>query len=318
MKAIKPAIVDALTNKRIVSVAKFKGDKNNLSSTVETKLSSLSIKNKKYFTVPNRSELNKIIKEQKLQSSDLYNSKKAVKIGNLVGAQATIVGTVNSSGKNSSYYEIRQRCVSRYKNGKCARIQKYRVKCDTTTAGITANLNIVDVQTGSSLYAQTITKNYNADSCKDGYLVYSNRKIPSSAQALSAMSIQIAEEFVSLLAPSYVYFSVELIEDIDSVDVSSKQEDSFENALKYIENNRLSRAEEIFDRLNGQLNESSYEVAYNLGLVKQSLGKYEEAKSLFVLSDRIIGEPNKLIDSAILNINKLLLQKEAALNQLKE
>jgi len=312
MKAIKPAKVNVLTHKRVVSVGKFKGDKNNLSATIESKLSSLKINNKNYFTVPNRSQLSKIIKEQKLQSSDLYDSTKSVKIGNLVGAQATIIGTVNSNANDGHYYETRKRCVSRYKNGKCAKIQKYRVKCDTATAGITANLNILDVQTGNSLFAKTITKNYNANSCKYSY----NNQIASSAQALSSMSINIAQEFVSSLAPSYTYFSVNLIEDIDSIDINDKQEDAFENAIEYIQNNRINRAEEIFEELNNQLNETSYEVTYNLGLVKQSLGKYEDAKSLFIISDKIVGKPNKLIDSAIVDINRLILQRKKANKQL--
>ncbi len=321
MKALKPAPVTAVIDKRVLAVTEFKGDKVGLSTKVEGVLASIEIDKKKYFKVPNRSAMNKILKEQKFGASDLSNGKNAAKIGKLAGAQAIIVGSVDSSFGDSSYQETRQRCAAYTKKG-CARYESYRVTCTTATAKVSADMNIISVETGVSLHAENITKNYNGDSCKDGKTSLGivsfggDKKVMSGSQGVSALATQVAQEFATKLAPSYVYYSVELMEKLKSIKVTDKQEKQFENSIAYIENKRIEKAEKILEKLNTQLNESAFEVTYNLGLIKQSKGDYKIAKALYTLTDELIGKPNKLVDAAFKKIDQLIAQEAEAKKQL--
>lgn len=66
------------------------------------------------FTPINRLHFEKILKEQQLQSSDLFDAAKTVKLGELSGAQAIVVGSVFKTGEN---YRIKASIIS-VSNGK--------------------------------------------------------------------------------------------------------------------------------------------------------------------------------------------------------
>lgn len=308
MKSLHPAEIPVLTTKQIIAVNTFENDKVQLSSKVEAKLASIQIDNKNYFTIANRSQLNKVLTEQKFQASDITHNKNIVKIGKLVGAQAIIGGSVTSSYEDGYYITTREKCASYNKDGECLRMKNYKVKCNTTASSVSANLNIIDVESAQTLYANTITKNYNGDSCRSS--------IQTGKQSVMTLADAVASDFAQKLAPIYLYYSVELIEDVDSVDLTKRQEQLFENALEYIENGRTSKAETIFETLHTEVAERSFEIAYNLGVIKQSFGKYIQAKSLYQIADENTMQPNKLLDSAIINIDSLIKQEKIATSQL--
>jgi len=308
VKALHPAEIPVLTSKQVITVNTFDNDKVQLSSKVEAKLASIQIDNKNYFTIANRSQLDKILTEQKLQASDLTQNNNIIKIGRLVGAQAIIGGNVTSSYEDGYYIESRKKCVSRNEDGKCVKMRSFKVRCITTAANVSANLNIIDVESATTLYANTITKNYNGDSCRSA--------IQTGQQSIITLADAIASDFAQKLAPLYVYYSIELMEDVDSIKLNDKQEQLFENALQYIENGRITKAEILFDTLHDEVSEQSFEIAYNLGVIKQSFGKYTQAKSLYQIADEITMEPNQLIDDAILNIDVLIIQQKIAKSQL--
>jgi len=66
------------------------------------------------FTPINRLHFEKILGEQQLQSSDLFDAAKTVKLGELSGAQAIVVGSVSKTGEN---YRIKASIIS-VSNGK--------------------------------------------------------------------------------------------------------------------------------------------------------------------------------------------------------
>ena len=319
MRALVPAEVPVLTAKRNVAVSKFADDKVHLSSKIEAELAKVTLDKKNFFTVTNRSQLYKVLKEQKFQSSDLSDPTSASKIGKLIGAQAIIGGSVMSSHEDGSYVEQRERCTHTDKKGRCVRTKTYNVTCPTSSATVSASINVIDVETAQTIHAQTITKEYSADGCKISALWGVGRrdgKIKSGSQALVFLADNVAKSFAIKLSPRYVSYRVELMEDVDSVELTDKQEKVFENALKYLENGRMEKSEKLFDKLYGEVGEKAFEVAYDLGLVKQSLGKYEEAQTLYKSADGNTPEPNKLLDKAILDIEDSIKKQKEAESQL--
>lgn len=317
--ALAPAKVASIAQARRIAVMPFKNDRVGLSGEITALLSSQSVDSKPYFTVVSRQGLSQIIAEQKLQSSQLIDTKTATKIGELIGAQALVTGDVGMQNATSRrYYQDRQECLNFSKDGsKCLLWRFYTVTCHVTKATILANINIVNVQTGSIIYSDSLTKNYSGDSCHPRYPFYARRRVLSKAQALNMLSLQIAREFVSDLTPHYVHFSVKLLDDI-KIDATDKQSDSLKNALLFIKAGRLHKARTILQRLMFELHGKSYVVAYDLGVVDEALGKLQDARQLYRQADSLVNKPVPALDAAIVRINKLIEQKKIAVSQLDE
>ena len=311
IKTMVPADVDSLTKKRQIAVVPFKGDNINFSGRLETKLASVKVNGKPYFKVVNRDKIGDILKELKLQSSELVGERVA-RFGKLAGAEVIITGNVKTSAINGSYQKPEERCGAYDKKGRCLYTKTVYITCRIANATFNASINAIDVNDGRVLDAVNISKSYEGDSCKDGW------RFLSAEEALSKLADEAADEYVRRVAPHYVIMNVELMDKVESVDLDENQEKRFENALTYIEHGRLDKAEYILKRLNEETGEKSYEIAYDLGVVEEALRKLKEAKAAYELADKIImdtgAKPNELVDRAIKRIN-FLIEKRKKLEQ---
>ncbi|QFR50059.1 hypothetical protein FJR48_10120 [Sulfurimonas lithotrophica] len=311
IRALAPAQVGEMANNKTIAVSKFRTDKVGLSGKIESKIAAHKLDGKKYFELVSRRDMDKVLKEQKLQSSELMDEKTTTRVGKIVGAQAIINGEVTTaSGKSGSYKERRKRCIKYSKEKKqCARYEYYIVRCNTTEATVAANINIVGIESSSVIYGDSFRKSYQADSCR------TFRRVLSSNEAIEILASDIASEFVYKLTPKYIYFKVELLDDID-LDATSKQEDKLENALKYIEANRMDKAEQILSSLLDEFDGRSYVIAYDLGVVKEAMGKFDEAKTMYYLADEIVTKPIEELNAALIRIDDLISKRDEATRQI--
>jgi len=309
IKALNPAEVGAMASKKKVAVSKFKNDKVGLSGKIEAEISKQKLDKKRYFTVLSRKDMNKVIAEQKLQSSELMDEKTIAKVGELIGAQAIINGEISSAtAQSNSYMEDREKCLKYVKDVGCVKFRYYRVKCNTTQADVSANISIVNVENASIIYGDTINKTYSADSCK-------SRKILSKAQALSRLSSGIAREFVYKLTPNYIYFNVVLLDSIE-IDATGAQKKKFENILGYIKVARYDKAKKLLDGLMDELDGRSYVVAYVYGVTDEATGDFEKAKELYTMADDLAQEPVSEINLAVNRIDALIEKRDEARKQI--
>ncbi len=323
IKAQLPAENDSLTKRKKIAVLPFKGDNINFAGRLESKLANVQVNGKSYFKVINRDKIGDVLKELKLQSSDLVGDK-AARFGKLAGAKVLITGNVKTSVTNSSYQDPRQVCASYDRKGRCLYYKTVYVTCRTSDATFNASINAIDVNTAQIVDAVNISKKYHGDSCKDtGVSIFglgSTKKFKTAQEALNNLADEAATEYVNRVAPHYVLLQVELMDKVKSIDLSNMQEKQFENALIYIEHGRIKKAEYILKKLNEETGEKSFEIAYDLGVVEEALGKLNEAKAAYSLADRIITdsgeESNELVDKAIKRINVLLKKREQLKKQL--
>jgi len=322
VKALNPAEVGEMASKKKVAVSGFKNDRVGLSGKIESQLAKHKLDRKKYFTVVSRKDLEKIIKEQKLQSSELMDETTSSKVGKLIGAQAVINGEIASANATSgSYMEDREKCLKYVKDRGCVKYRYYKVKCNTTQATVSANLNIVDVENGSIIYGDTLTKEYSADSCKAGNIGLLSistapRQILSERQALNRLASDIANEFVYKLTPNYVYFKVTLLDEIDLDNKTDKQEKIFESALEYIKAGRMDKAGSMLQGLLDEFNGRSYAVAYDYGVVNEAQGKLDEARKYYSMADELTIEPVEEINEAMKRIDNLIAKRDEAKQQM--
>jgi len=317
IKTTIPAQINTLTKKRNIAVVPFKGDKINFTGRLEAKLASIRINNKPYFHIIDRDRIGYILKELKFQSSDLVGNKVA-KFGKLAGAQVIITGNVKTSAINGSYRKPEQIC-SYYKNGKCLYYKTIYITCRTSEAILNTSINAIDVNTAQIIDAVNISKNYHGDSCKNRELsllenFFKIKKFKTAQEALNDLADEAVNEYIKRIAPHYMTIQVELMDKVKSIDLTDLQEKKFENALIYIQHNRLNMAEYLLKQLNEETAEKSYEIAYDLGVVEEALGKLDEAKAAYNLADKIIldsgAEPNELVDRAIERVNNLLKKRK--------
>ena len=307
VKALKPAEIDRATTTKNIAVVAFNRDRVGLSSKIESNLARHKIDNKPFFTIVSRSDLNQVIKEQKLQNSGLVDTQDIVEVGELIGAEAIISGNVGKTSiSDSHYYEKRVGCADK----KCKQTYIYRVGCTKRVIGLSAEIKMVDVTRGDIIYADNIARSSTYKHCRDD-----SRALPSKESVAQSLASTIASTFTYKLTPHYRYFSVELLDDPD-LDYTDEQEDLLENALKYIEHKRYDKASQLLTELVDTTDQQSYVAFYNLGVVKETQGDFTKAKIYYEKADNLTTEPVTAVNNAYNRINTVIEEQRITAEQL--
>lgn len=305
--SFQPAKVDRASKTKNISILNFTNDNIGFASTLETKLAEKRVFGENYFTVITRDKLDTILKEQKLQYSGLVNKETAVKVGELLSAQAFVSGEVVDSSLSKNYYnELRLKCADK----ECKRFREYYVRCVKDTYNLTVSIKMSDIELGDIIFADSFNRNTSYSQCSD----YGRSTLPSENLIISKFTASIVDEFVSDISPSKVNMSVELLDDPD-IDYSDKEEKLLEHSLEYIKDNRLDKAEQLLSELLTSTNDKCYVAAYNLGVVKEAQGEFKKAKDLYSLADSLVLEPNEVINHAVLRIDNQLKNRDIVNSQ---
>lgn len=307
IKALEPAAVDRVANTKKITVANFSNDRVSLSRKIEANLAKFRIDGKKYFTLVSRNDFDKIIKEQQIQNSGLVDPKTVVEVGQLIGAEAIINGNVGRPISHDSYfYEKRVRCADK----ECKELRYYNVRCKKRIVGLSTELRIVNVAQGNVIFADTFSDNAVYKHCSDD-----QRVIPSTEIAAQKLATNMANKFTYKLTPHYRYFKVVLLEDPD-LDYTDNQEKLLENALEYIEQGRYDKAEQLLIRLVDTTGSKSYVPFYNLGVISEARGRYEDAKEYYAYADDLMVAPVEEINDAIRRIERLITKRQKTQEQI--
>lgn len=306
IKALQPAEISRAAETKKIAVSQFQHDRVDLSGKIEAKIAQHRLDGKPYFTTLSRQDLDKVLSEQKIQNSGLIDQSTAVEVGKVMGAQAIISGSVGEpSSSDTGFYETRTKC----NKDQCWEVQ---VSCTKRVAGLASEIRMIDTQKGDIIYADTINKTGEWKHCNDD-----SRALPSAAMAAQSLADNIGEAFVYKLMPHYVYFNVELLEKPD-LEYTDQQEKILKSSLEYIKQNRYDKAESLLSSLVESTGEKSYVPIYNIAVIKEAQGKYEEAKELYSKADKLTVEPVEQINLAINHIDKIIEQNKLALNQIKK
>lgn len=307
VRALEPAEIDRVASTKKIAVMDFSRDSVGLSRKIEANLASFKIDAKNYFTMVSRNDLDKIISEQKVQNSGLVNPKTAVKVGELIGAQAIISGNVGKPTSEDTYfYETRVKCADK----KCKELVEYKVRCKKRAVGLSAELRIVGVKRGEIIFGDRLNKYSEYKHCSD----YSNA-LPSTEMAAQGLATDMANEFTYRLTPHYRTFNVTLLEEPD-LDYTDQQEKLLEVSLQYIEHGRLDKAEQLLGELIDSTGSKSYVAFYNLGVVKESQGMYLEAQEYYQQADSLMLEPVAEINAAVVRIGSLIEKRKKSREQI--
>jgi len=305
---LEPAEISQAANLKQISVNTFKDDSVGLTGNIESKLSQTTLGGKPYFTVLNRTNIQQLLNEQKLQYSGLTDEKKSVQLGELVGAQAFVSGEVISKTyQDNRFRQKRSECIDK----KCKELRYYHVLCKRRTITLSANIQMVEVESSKVIYSDNLSRSDSWERCSDR-----DSTLPSTTETWRSFANSIASEFVNKISPSYVYKNITLLDDPD-IRYSNLQEKTLESGIEFVESGRLDRAETLFSQLVFDTQSLSYTATYNLGVVKEAQGEYQEARRLYLLSDQLQQTPVEEINQALVRIERAILKHQQAMTEIE-
>ena len=293
VQVLQPAKINKLPREKVIAVYSFDKDTVGLSSKIETAFASKRFDGENYFSMISPSDIERIFSEQRLQDSGLLDESHSVELGKLVGAQVLVSGVVsNANSIDDHYKENRKRCVDK----ECKEIYTYTVSCTRRGMNLSAQVKMVDIEKGDIIYGDMLSETHFWRTCSD-----TAYRLPTPEQGLKMLSSNLALKFTAKFTPSYKSYYIGLLDEPD-INYTDEYEKTLENALTYISYKRYEKAEELLSNLLERTQESSYVAAYNLGLVKEIKGEFNEAKQLYTLADNLTTEPIEEISLAMVRI----------------
>ena len=99
----------------------------------------------------------------------------------------------------------------------------------------------------------------------------------------SQIADAIADDILDDISPHYVYYDIEIIEELDSDTLvfSKEQEKRFEKIVELINAKNLDLAKIELEKLDNEFAGKSFEVVYNLALIHEAYNQLQVANQLY-------------------------------------
>lgn len=316
VKSLKPALIDNQAIKK-TAILSFKSDNYGLRESIISNMNKVVFDGKNYFSIVNREDTQKILKEQKLQDSGLVNLETFKQFG-LSDVDSLITGKILLKDYSTNYYQKEKynykRCLRYSDDGKtCLVYKRYRVNCKQEIYHFSANITVTDIQNGDMIFTNRYDRDYTQDKCSNEY-----SRLLSSHQVYSLLAQNIAKEFVNTIAPTTQFQQIVVLEDED-IDYTDEQEIYLENGLKLLELGDYINANKVFSQLVASTNYKSAVALYNLALCFELKGDltranryYQKAKDITILE-----EMDETIIKNATRIQRKIEQNNKALRQIK-
>lgn len=270
-------------------------------------------------------------------SNNIVENKKVFTLQNNINlSDAVLKGeVVNSSADFNIYYKeevdfSRCRYFSYDKNNRSKQCMEYYIRyipCEDAIYNLSTNINLIRQKNGEIIFANNYSKNYRDYQCY--YSHYSYRPFPNHINARNSalfvnqnLAQQIAKDIIRDISPSYIYFDIEIIDELknsqESFIYTKEQKKQFEKAVKMLENRSLESAKEIFAKLDKETQGQSIESVYNLALIFEAQNELEIANKLYLEAFKRVLNPDfkVLVEQGINRTNSNLENKIKAISQL--
>ena len=239
-----------------------------------------------------RDDVNQTISLEDRIENKVIDGKRIFKLQNTdFGTDAIVTGDVlNSSIRYDTYYRTEvdySRCRyyrydERNRSRHCMEYVVRQIPCENREYNVTTNINIIKPITNEVLFYKTYDKSSHDNMCFDRpYPFY--RTNSDIFRINSQIADQISQDIVDDMSPHYVYYSIDIIEELDDNNkpYTKDQEKRFEKAVDLIVNKYLDLAKIELELLDKELNNQSFEITYNLALIYEASSQLEIANKLY-------------------------------------
>jgi len=195
-KILEPAAVSGAAQTKNIAITPFQHDYLNLADRIEAAISKQRFDDRPCFNLISRTDLSEIIDEQKRQNSGLTDGSAAAEAARILGAEAIIAGSVDAPSMHDDYYHVkRTKCQGEGEERRC---WEAKVSCYKRTVALSAQIRMIDVSTGSTIYAENASRQQQWDHCADD-----TGTLPSKLAATQQLADTMADAFAYKLAPHY-------------------------------------------------------------------------------------------------------------------
>lgn len=266
--------------------------------------------------------------ENKIANKIIDNQRVFLLKNNDFGTDAVITGDViNSSVRYETYYQSEvdySRCRyyrydERNKSRQCIEYAVRYIPCENREYNVTTNIQVIKPITNNLIFSKTYDKSSHENVCFDSPYPFS-RSSNDKYRINSQIADEIAQNIVDDISPHYVYYNVNIIEELDDKNKLYSKEDKkrFENIVDLIVNKNLDIAKTQLEAMDKQFDGKSFEVIYNLGLIFEATNNLEIANNLYNEAKTLTLDIKylDLINYAITRTNINLEEKIKAKSQL--
>jgi tetratricopeptide (TPR) repeat protein len=315
-----PARFHPATRLKEVAVLPFDGPGGKeFAAQIEGVLAGITIDDKQYFTLIERTRLENILKEQELSQTGMIDETTAARVGKLTGAKGIYTGVVTSRMRDTHYQQNRQECVRKQikydkkgnaYEGDCISWRNHAVPCIRRNATFSFTPKLIEVETGRIIYSHSLGEMTSASACQD-----SGIPLPSGFELMARAKESSMAAFTRDIAPFYATFNIKLMESKEGI-ASKEAARKLDQGMDYVKNNRLDRACELWGE--GRiLSPHSPALLYNLAICAEVRGDLENALDMYQEADRALNKPDDKITAGIGRVSRLIQKRKTLEEQLQ-
>lgn len=308
-----PAKYNEVANLRRIAVLPFTFNgkaEHNVTADIEALLTSTHVDGLPYFVVVERTQLRKVIDEQRLASSGLMDHNTAIKIGKIVGVQAVVFGAITKFGiDQTSGYETYRTCIWEDNGGKCKRWGNKTILCTNRTATFSFIPKFVNVSTGSLAMSEAITRQAASKDC-GGMQNIANQNLLNTAKTGAL------EYFSTLISPHYITEQISLLSEDDSKP-SEEIENKISAGISFAKAGRMDRACAFWEDAYIS-HKKGYLIPYLLGVCAEIRGNNRVAMDYYHIADHRTTRPVPEINDALVRIDQKFINRPVLDDQIEK
>lgn len=285
------------------------------------------------------------IKIERLQNDDISQTENiADRIANKVvdnqrvftlkndifGTDAILNGEVINSSLNISNYHKEEidyaRCRfyrydERNRRGDCIQYEIRFIPCERRDYNVSTNIRLIKPIENRIIFSKRYDRSNYENICFDHpYYGYNQRPQADARAVNSQLGSDIANEMINDISPHYVYFNIEIIEELDDDNpiYTKDHKNRFEYIVKLMIAKNLDLAKTQLEVLGQELGFRSFEVNYNLALIYEAYGELARANNLYTQTRLITQNMDylKLVNDGINRTSINIEEKIKAKSQL--
>lgn len=260
-----------------------------------------------HYTVLERSQLRKIMQEQKLSLSGAIDENQAVQIGKLAGVEALILGSGSYTIKDIGKWEEHK---IKDENDQERIVKKYKA---IRKVDVQINYRIVNVTTGEIIASRNFDwSNYNesgstgrySDFALDSIKANAIQNIPAWRPIVDRLVGKTTTQIVKQIAPHYV---------VRKKKIENGKSPGMKAAIKYVKRNMWHDAKQSWEMVLQDRSEKAAKghvsARYNLGVYYEIHGDLDRAEQLYDKCFKKSGKDKYLNAKAAVQRRRIELQK---------
>ena len=292
---------------RKVAVLDFDGseqeDGGRFRQDVEATLANVRLNGETYFTVVERSEMERIAKMHDQELVNMrFDASTAAEFGRWLGVDGIYFGKVDGLiQEDSAYTESRSECAAYDSDKKCISRKEHSVNCTKRQASYSFTPKLVSVESAHIVYSNNIDGAAFDKVCED-----KSRPLKAvtelSGEAKSQALNSMAQDIAPYVATEKVAVMTKYIDDpyVSELVKAGK---------KFAKGNRWDRAcsnwKEAIDLMPGSIS-----LLYNMGICAERNGDFEQALKYYEEADQLVPKPDKEISKRLLDVKDKIRRSE--------